>query len=82
MNIYRQECVKRFFDRFINCCKSKYVEHARLAPGPSVLKERQITENVILTNTMGQHAIVMHNLGRSYGKLHAVRQVNLTINKG
>lgn len=80
-NLYRRDWVIRFLYR-LRCCKRQRVEPNHLQPQMGVDNEKQFTENVIRTNTMDQYPIVLHNLGKVYGKLHAVAKINLSIRKG
>lgn len=53
-----------------------------MAPQMGVEKEKLFTDSVIQSQSMEQYPIVMHNLGKAFGKMHAVDNVNLTIRKG
>lgn len=70
----------RFLER-LKCWK-RINEPIHLEPRLGVDEEKRKTENVVENNTTGQYALVLHNLGRSHGKVHAVHNVNLTIEKG
>lgn len=80
-NIYGERYIHKLWS-FVKCCRNQHLAQDTKQPcAHDVSKETEITNEVIRTESMKEHAIVVHNLSHWYGEHRALDHINLTIHK-
>lgn len=79
--MHRRDKISKLCER-VKCCKKKSDQMGWVTPTAAVFREKKQTDEVIRTSTMKNYAIVCHQVNKSFGKVQAVRDVNVAINIG